>query len=71
MRKKKMNKFVIRTVQETFWETVVEAPDEEEALESFFNGENIVNETKEIHWEAEEVLSVEKFVNKEKKIVNG
>ena len=36
-----------------------------------FNGENIVNETKEINWEAEEVLSVEKFVNKEKKIVNG
>lgn len=66
-----MNKFVIKTVQDTVCETVVEAPDKEEALESFFNGENIVSETKEINWGVEEVLSVEKIVNEEKKIVNG
>ena len=32
-----MNKFVIKTVQDTVCETVVEAPDKEEALESFLN----------------------------------
>ena len=66
-----MNKFVIKTVQDTVCETVVEASDKEEALESFFNGENIVSETIEINWGVEEVLSVEKIVNEEKKIVNG